>query len=135
MSTERAAGGPLRAAPFMGFIPVRDAGAARRFYVDVLGLPCIEESPFAVVVDANGTSLRLTPVAELRPQPFTIAGWVVGDIDEAVDALRANGVAFRRFDGMEQDDRDVWRTPGGDRVAWFEDPDGNTLSITCFAQS
>lgn len=117
----------------MGFIPVRDAEVARRFYVDVLGLTCIEESPFSVVVDANGTSLRLTPVPELHPQPFTIAGWEVGDIDETVDALRAAGVAFRRFDGMEQDARDVWRTPGGDRVAWFEDLDGNTLSITSFA--
>jgi hypothetical protein len=26
-----------------------------------------------------------------------------------------------------------WQTPGGDRVAWFADPDGNTLSLTAFA--
>ena len=31
---------------------------------------------------------------------------------------------------MEQDDLGVWSAPGGDQVAWFHDPDGNTLSLT-----
>ena len=31
---------------------------------------------------------------------------------------------------MAQDDSGVWTTPNGDRVAWFKDPDGNTLSLT-----
>jgi predicted enzyme related to lactoylglutathione lyase len=35
-----------------------------------------------------------------------------------------------RYDGMDQDARGIWMTPGGDRVAWFADPDGNTLSLT-----
>jgi predicted enzyme related to lactoylglutathione lyase len=35
---------------------------------------------------------------------------------------------------MDQDARGIWRTPGGDQVAWFEDPDGNTLSLTCFSR-
>ena len=26
-----------------------------------------------------------------------------------------------------------WTTPGGDKVAWFADPDGNVLSLTQFA--
>jgi hypothetical protein len=34
---------------------------------------------------------------------------------------------------LEQDDKCVWTTPGGDRVAWFKDPDGNTLSLTSFS--
>lgn len=24
----------------------------------------------------------------------------------------------------------IWRAPSGARVAWFKDPDGNTLSLT-----
>jgi predicted enzyme related to lactoylglutathione lyase len=24
----------------------------------------------------------------------------------------------------------IWRAPGGESVAWFTDPDGNTLSLT-----
>jgi predicted enzyme related to lactoylglutathione lyase len=34
---------------------------------------------------------------------------------------------------MEQDENAVWTTPGGDKIAWFSDPDGNTLSLTQFA--
>jgi predicted enzyme related to lactoylglutathione lyase len=33
---------------------------------------------------------------------------------------------------MEQDDLGIWTTPGGDRIAWFTDPDGNVLSLTQF---
>ena len=35
--------------------------------------------------------------------------------------------------GFDQDDDGVWTTPGGDKVAWFADPDGNVLSLTQFA--
>jgi hypothetical protein len=101
--------------------------------VGTLELACLEESPFAIVVDAHGTRLRLTPVPELGAQPFTIAGWEVPDIEASVDALATAGVAFQRFDGIAQDARGIWHTPGGDRVAWFNDPDGNTLSLTTFA--
>ncbi len=70
----------LAHAPIIAFVPVRDVAQARRFYVDTLGLPVVDESPFALVVDAAGTMLRLTPVADLHPQPFTIVGWSVDDI-------------------------------------------------------
>ena len=33
---------------------------------------------------------------------------------------------------MEQDELGVWSAPGGARVAWFKDPDGNVLSLTQF---
>jgi catechol 2,3-dioxygenase-like lactoylglutathione lyase family enzyme len=118
---------------FIAFIPVSDLTSARHFYVDVLGLPMLEESPFAVVVEAMGTMLRLTKVEDLRVQAFTIAGWQVPDIRTAIDSLTAAGVVFTRYEGMDQDDRGVWTTPGGDQVAWFTDPDGNTLSLTRFA--
>ncbi|PYQ93394.1 MAG: glyoxalase, partial [Acidobacteria bacterium] len=26
----------------------------------------------------------------------------------------------------------IWKSPGGARIAWFKDPDGNTLSVTQF---
>ena len=90
----------------------------------------MEETPFALVVDGGGTKLRLTPVADLEPQPFTVAGWAVADIATEVDALASSGVEFNRYDGMDQDDRGIWTAPAGDRVAWFGDPFGNTLSLT-----
>jgi catechol 2,3-dioxygenase-like lactoylglutathione lyase family enzyme len=120
-------------APLIAFIPVRDIDEARRFYVSTLGLPLTDESPFALVVNASGTMLRITPVPELQPQPFAIAGWAVEDIESTVKVLVSGGVTFTRYEGMKQDALGIWNAPSGDRVAWFTDPDGNTLSLTGFA--
>jgi catechol 2,3-dioxygenase-like lactoylglutathione lyase family enzyme len=123
----------LADAPFIGFIPVRDLVSARAFYEGTLGLRVVADTPFALVLDAAGTMLRVTPVPGLEARPFTVAGWNVADIDAAVRALADRGVRFTRYEGMTQDDLGIWTTPGGDRVAWFTDPDGNTLSLATFA--
>ena len=126
-------GAMLAEASFIGFIPVHDAAVARAFYEHTLGLRVIEDTAFALVLDANGTVLRVTPVPQFVVQPFAIAGWQVPDIDATVRALSDSGVPFSRYDGLVQDELGVWTAPGGDRVAWFNDPDGNTLSLTTFA--
>jgi catechol 2,3-dioxygenase-like lactoylglutathione lyase family enzyme len=117
----------------MGFVPVTDMAVAREFYEGTLGLRVVAETPFALVLDANGTQVRVTPVPDLTVQPFTIAGWAVPDIAATVRALSQAGVAFTRYEGMVQDELGIWTTPSGDRVAWFRDPDGNTLSLTSFS--
>ena len=129
-------GGPderLREASFVGFVPVRDLAVAKDFYVGALGLTVTDENPFAVVIDACGTTIRLTEVPDLSPQPFTIAGWEVSNINAMVRSLELLGVVFHRYDGIDQDELGVWTTPGGDAIAWFADPDGNTLSLTMLA--
>jgi catechol 2,3-dioxygenase-like lactoylglutathione lyase family enzyme len=125
----------LGSATFVGFVPVRDPAVARSFYEGTLGLRVVEETPFALVIDANGSMLRVTPVPDLHVQPFTIAGWRVADIESVVRALHDKGVECNRYDGIPQDDLGIWTTPNGDRVAWFRDPDGNTLSLTSFASA
>ena len=55
----------LGEASFVGFIPVRDPVAARAFYAGTLELPVVEDTPFALVLDAAGTRLRVTPVPDL----------------------------------------------------------------------
>jgi catechol 2,3-dioxygenase-like lactoylglutathione lyase family enzyme len=119
----------LSDAELAAFIPTRDLGAAKAFYESSLGLRVVEESGFAVVFDAGGTQLRVTLVQELRPAPFTVLGWRVPDIAQRLAALRAAGVLATRYEGMVQDDDGVWVAPSGTRVAWFKDPDGNTLSL------
>jgi catechol 2,3-dioxygenase-like lactoylglutathione lyase family enzyme len=116
-----------------GFIPVRDLAAARAFYEGALGLRVTAGTPFALVLDAGGTMPRVTQVPELSARPFTVAGWSVPAIGAAARALAGRGVEFARYDGLAQDEPGIWATPGGDRVAWFGDPDGNTLSLTAFA--
>jgi catechol 2,3-dioxygenase-like lactoylglutathione lyase family enzyme len=120
----------LESADFVGFIPVSDLATAREFYVDRLGLTLVHEDQFALVVRANATTLRLTPVVDLRPQPFTIAGWTSKNVASLVAKLRDAGVRFNRYEGLDQDELDIWHAPGGDLVAWFCDLDGNILSIS-----
>lgn len=76
--------------------------------------------------------LRVTAVSEVSRASYTVLGWRVTDIEATVQDLTAKGVAFKTYDGMDQDETGIWTTPGGDKVAWFADPDGNTLSLTQF---
>jgi catechol 2,3-dioxygenase-like lactoylglutathione lyase family enzyme len=114
----------------VGFVPTTDLGRAIGFYGDLLGLELVGETPIAALFDANGTPLRATLVEKLAPAPFTILGWTVTTIEDEVRYLGGRGVTFERFPGMDQDDLGIWTTPGGDRVAWFKDTDGNVLSLT-----
>jgi predicted enzyme related to lactoylglutathione lyase len=116
----------------IAFVPTTDLPRARAFYAETIGLPVTEESPFACVFDANGTMLRLTPVRKLSRTRYTVLGWNVADIAATVAALVAAGVSFVHYRGMDLDDAGIWTSPSGDRVAWFEDPDGNMLSLTQF---
>ena len=125
----------LEHSALIGFVGVSDLDRARQFYGDTLGLPITEESPFALVANANGTMLRLTPVEQPVAAPYTILGWSVADIVSMIDQLAARGVHFTRYEGMGQDERGVWTAPGGAKIAWFADLDGNNLSLTQFATS
>jgi catechol 2,3-dioxygenase-like lactoylglutathione lyase family enzyme len=114
----------------IGFVATSDPDRARKFYSDTLGLRLVEEQiPFALVYDAHDTMLRLTIVKKVNPAGYTVLGWKVPSIVVAVKTLSAAGVRFEHYQGMEQDDLGIWTSPGG-KIAWFKDPDGNTLSIS-----
>jgi catechol 2,3-dioxygenase-like lactoylglutathione lyase family enzyme len=120
----------LGSSKIIAFVPTRDAKKAKPFFQQVLGLRLVSEDPFALVFDANGTMLRVTPVPELTPQQFTILGWGVANIEETVSGLHKKGVVFERYGFLQQDDLGIWAAPGGAKVAWFKDPDGNILSVS-----
>jgi catechol 2,3-dioxygenase-like lactoylglutathione lyase family enzyme len=119
----------LDAAELVAFLASRDLEASARFYGGVLGLERVESSQLANVFDANGTILRVTLVKELSRAPYTVLGWKVSDIAASIEALTARGVCFTRYSGLDQDVNGIWVAPGGSRIAWFADPDGNTLSL------
>ena len=123
----------LGSSALVTFVPTTDPARARAFFEGVLGLRVVSEDAFALVLDANGSTLRVTNVASVpgfMPQPFTVAGWVVAEIAESVRALQARGIRCERYEGMGQDELGIWLSPSGARVAWFRDPDGNVLSLT-----
>lgn len=126
MSTESILG----AANIMAFVGTEDHARARAFYQGTLGLRLISEDRFALVFDVNGITLRVTNVGKLVVAPYTVLGWHVNDIAATVKTLQQSGVKFERYAGMAQDELGIWQSPSGARVAWFKDPDGNTLSLT-----
>jgi hypothetical protein len=81
-----------------------------------------------------GEVIAFAASADLRrARPgYTVLGWRVADIAATARGLAGRGVEFLRHDGMDQDENGAWTTPGGDKVAWFADPDGNVLSLTQF---
>lgn len=115
----------------IGFVSILDVSRAKDFYQNTLGLRLLrEEPPFALVFDANGIMLRLVMARELPPNHGTVLGWEVSEISATVEDLGQAGVRFERYDGMVQDDLGIWTSPTGAKVAWFKDPDGNTLSVS-----
>ena len=120
----------LATAKIIAFVATTDGTRARRFYETVLGLRVISDDAFALALDVNGTMLRVQKVKSLSPALHTILGWAVLDIKGTVDDLQTKGVEFVKYSGMPQDERGIWRSPSGASVAWFKDPDGNTLSLT-----
>lgn len=122
----------LESCDVIAFAGAADLDRAREFYEQVLGLRVTERSDFACVFDAHGTMLRVTAVPKVAQPGYTILGWNVPDITTVVRELAARGVTFLRYDMMDQDEDGIWTEPNGGRVAWFPDPDGNTLSLTQF---
>jgi catechol 2,3-dioxygenase-like lactoylglutathione lyase family enzyme len=120
----------LSAAPIISFVPTKNPARARSFYESALGLRLVSEDPFALVFDANGTSLRVVQVAQFEPYPFTILGWRVPRLKHTLAQLNERGILCERFEGMEQDASGVWKSPSGAKVVWFKDPDGNLLSVS-----
>jgi catechol 2,3-dioxygenase-like lactoylglutathione lyase family enzyme len=111
------------------FIASTDLARSEAFYVEILGLPLVDANPYALVVDGSGAQVRITLVEEKAAAEYTVLGWEVDDLDRAIDDLTGRGVVFTVYDGMGQDERGAWQAPDRSRVAWFKDPDGNTLSL------
>jgi catechol 2,3-dioxygenase-like lactoylglutathione lyase family enzyme len=114
----------------VAFVATRDPSRAKKFYRDTLGLPLVSEDEFALVFDATETMLRVTRVQEVAAAKYTVLGWRVRDIVQTAKDLQKVHVTLERYPGMQQDEHGIWNAPSGARVAWFKDPDGNTLSIT-----
>jgi len=119
----------LTEASLVAFVGVADLERAHAFYGDALGLRLVESNGFANIYDAGGTQLRVTLVHEPAGAGYTVLGWVVSDIAGAIATLEGRGVRFERFPEVVQDEGGVWTAPDGSQIAWFRDPDGNTLSL------
>lgn len=117
-------------------ICTRDRAVATPFYRDTLGLKLTGEDAFAAIFDVGGAPMRLSTVEGWKAHEHTIFGFAVSDIERAAGELSRKGVKFNQYPGFGQDNLGIWTAPDRSvRVAWFNDPDGNVLSVTEFARN
>lgn len=122
---------PLAHARPIALVTTADRKVAEPFYADTLGLPRKGDDGFAALFDLAGVTLRLTEVPGYAAPAWPVLGWEVADMEAAVAALTANGVTMNIYEGLGQDARGIWTAPDGAcKVAFFNDPDGNGLSLT-----
>lgn len=117
----------------IAFIPTQEPEAARKFYEQTVGLKFVTDNDFAIVFRVGPepqAMLRIVRARGFSPALYTIFGWEVENVEQSVDELLGKGIQFLRYGHFEQDARNIWNAPDGSRIAWFQDPDGNTLSIS-----
>ncbi len=120
---------PLSEAALSAFAATTDTARCRAFYEGTLGLRFVSEDPFGIVLDSGGVLIRMQKVPGHTPPAFTALGWNVADVEASVRGLASVGINTERFGLFKQDDLGIATFPGGARVAWFKDPDGNILSV------
>ena len=111
-------------------IAVSDMDRAKEFYEGKLGLSVgINSGDNVQYRCAEGTVMHVYLSPEHAGKSTAVlAGWGVDDVEGVVNELTSRGVSFERYDeGSISTDDKVIATFA--RVAYFKDPDGNTLSI------
>jgi catechol 2,3-dioxygenase-like lactoylglutathione lyase family enzyme len=120
-------------------IAVTDMARAEEFYEGKLGLSPVRTGADGSKVYASGgdASLHVYPSPDHAGQSSaTLATWHVDDVEQMVDELTSNGVAFEHYEGVLEsgfdygtDEKGISPRAGGGKVAWFKDPDGNIFAI------
>jgi catechol 2,3-dioxygenase-like lactoylglutathione lyase family enzyme len=120
----------LATSRMIGFVPTKDSKKAREFYEGKLGFQFVSDDPFALVMRAGETMIRIAKAKDFTPAAYTVLGWEVQRIEEVVGWLKDRGVEFEKYPFVQDQELGVWTAPNGDKVAWFKDPDGNVLSLS-----
>ena len=119
----------LASAKLVGFVPTTDYDKTRAFYEGKLGFEFVSLDQFALVMSVGGHKIRFTKIPNFVALKGTILGWEVANIEAVAAWLRYRGVALEKYPFVQDRELGIWTTPGGDKVAWFKDPDENILSI------
>lgn len=127
---------PLSMYHLRASIAVSDIRRAVAFYEGKLGLPLRQSGPSANIADGSrvydsggGPALNVYQSVTAGKTEATLATWYVDDIDQVVDELVSSGVEFIHYDQFEHDAKGITARAGGGRIAWFQDPDGNTFAV------
>lgn len=111
-------------------IAVRDIDAAKKFYVDTLGIHIAQENEMGLMLLSGGTRFLVYVSEYAGTNQATAAFWEVDDVEACVQELKDKGITFEHYDDMEGVQREgEVHSFGPIKAAWFKDPDGNILSV------
>jgi catechol 2,3-dioxygenase-like lactoylglutathione lyase family enzyme len=124
----------LESLNLIAFLTTARPAESRTFYQDRLGMLFMGEDANFLIFDSNGTVLRIQKASSFTPTPQTALGWEVSDLVHEVEELVNAGIPMIRRKGFEQDQLGVWTAPDGTMIVWFQDPDGNVLTLSEHAE-
>ena len=116
--------------PITPVLLAKDLAATREFYHDRLGLEILTENDDAIVFRCGGgTHLDVTKSTVGTADEQTQVSWQVPDLRAEVAELRSRGVQVEDYDlpGLKTVNKVC--VLGGEKAAWFKDPDGNILCL------
>src|ERR1700721_2372450 len=103
----------LASSKIVGIVPTLDSKRAREFYEGKLGFEFISDDPFALVVRAGDTKIRVSKVPkDFTPLPFTILGWEVQNIEAVAAWLKGRGVTCQKYPFGKDKNRASCQPPG-----------------------
>ena len=107
-------------------VAVTDLDRAKQFFEMQVGLPILEEAPFAIRFGAGKGS----QFSVRRGQPNvgqTVGHFEVDDIESVVRDLTTRGVVFEEYETPKTTNFIAQIGPA--KGAWFKDPDGNVFGV------
>jgi catechol 2,3-dioxygenase-like lactoylglutathione lyase family enzyme len=111
-------------------LPVVDMARARRFYEETLQLPKPRVRPNGeALFEVAGERFALYPRETPTHTDHTALSFEVDDLDGEMRGLRTRGVRFEDYDMPGLKTTGGVAEHGGERAAWFRDPDGNILCL------
>ncbi len=121
----------LESARICADVPTADLERARQFYEGALGLKVMKADAQRGVYYQAGGGTMLNLYARPHDQAeFSVATFLVDDIERSMSDLRERGVVFEDYDEPDLKTRDgVFSDQSGFKACWFKDPDGNILSL------
>jgi catechol 2,3-dioxygenase-like lactoylglutathione lyase family enzyme len=118
----------------IGFLVTIDYDRAREFYEQKLGFEFVSVDQYALVMRTAKNMIRITKIKNFTPARNTVLGWEVENIEDEVRMLTQRGIEFENYPFIQDHELRIWTAPGGDKIAWFKDPDGNVLSLSTHQQ-
>ena len=113
----------------MAVLPASDLERARRFWSDVFGLTPVRSDMGGDFYVVGGLPVLVYETQFAGTALNTSFGLFTDDLDRDMAALRERGVTFNEYDlpGLKTENGIV--DMDGERGAWFNDSEGNIISI------